>query len=101
MAHKLLLTWNIRPGHEREHFQDIRRFVTKISALGLDLADAWYTVYGSAPHILLGIVPQEAADKGLENVLSSEEWNQLVGELSQYIVDYEQRIVRAVGSFQF
>lgn len=101
MADKLLLTWNIRPGHEREHFQQIRRFVTKISALGLDLADAWYTVYGNAPHILLGIISQSTGDAGLEKALASEEWSQIVDDLSQYIVDYRQRIVRAIGPIQF
>ena len=101
MALKLLLTWNIRPGHEREHFQHIRRFVTKLSAMKLDLADAWYTVYGSAPHILLGIVPQDSGDSKLESILASEEWTKVVDDLQQYIVDYRQRVVRANGPFQF
>jgi hypothetical protein len=100
MGNKALLTWNIRPGKEREHFQRIRLFVSKLSGLGLDLADAWYTIYGDAPQILLGIVAQDRKDH-LESVLSSQEWQEMIAELDQYIVDYHQRIVRSAGQFDF
>jgi hypothetical protein len=100
MAKKALLTWNIRPGSEREHFQHIRRFVGKIATLGLDLADAWYTVYGDAPQILLGIVSQEGEEQ-LESSLLSPQWREAVAELDPYIADYRQRIVLATGQFQF
>jgi hypothetical protein len=101
MANKALLTWNIRPGGEREHFQRIRAFVNKLADLGLDLADAWYTIYGDAPQILLGLVVQTDAKVTLEEVLASQEWQDILGELKQYISDYEQRIVRVQGQFQF
>ena len=101
MANKALLTWNIRPGGEREHFQRIRAFVNKLADLGLDLADAWYTIYGDAPQILLGIVANKDQKIVLEEVLTSQEWQDILGELKQYITDYNQRIVRAQGQFQF
>ena len=101
MANKALLTWNIRPGGEREHFQRIRAFVNKLAGLGLDLADAWYTIYGDAPQILLGITVQKDQKIVLEDVLSSQEWQDILGELEQYITDYRQRIVKAQGQFQF
>jgi len=100
MNAKLLLTWNIRPGHEREHGQQIRRFVAKIATLGLDLTDAWYTIYGDAPHILLGIVAHGGEKERLERVLASEEWKEAFEELDTCIVDYRQRVVRAIGNFQ-
>jgi hypothetical protein len=101
MANKALLTWNIRPGGEREHFQRIRAFVNKLADLGLDLADAWYTIYGDAPQILLGLVVQSDAKVTLEEILASQEWQDILGELKQYISDYDQRIVKVQGQFQF
>ncbi len=101
MANKALLTWNIRPGGEREHFQRIRAFVNKLADLGLDLSDAWYTIYGDAPQILLGIVIQGEQGEQLESVLASKEWQEVLGELRQYISDYRQRVVKIQGQFQF
>jgi hypothetical protein len=101
MANKALLTWNIRPGGEREHFQRIRAFVNKLADLGLDLSDAWYTVYGDAPQVLLGVVVHKDQKATLEEVLDSQGWQDILGELSQYITDYDQRIVRIQGQFQF
>ena len=101
MAYKVLLTWNIQSGIEREHFQRIRAFVSKLSALGLDLSDAWYTLYGDAPQVLLGIESQRGQEAQLHNVLTSKEWNELLDELRPYITDYVQRIVKVEGQFQF
>jgi len=101
MAHKVLLTWNIQSGIEREHFQRIRVFVSKLAGLGLDLADAWYTAYGDAPHVLLGIVAAGGQEDQLQNILDSEEWGELLAELRPYISDYKQRIVKVEGQFQF
>jgi hypothetical protein len=101
MAHKVLLTWNIQSGIEREQFQRIRIFVSKLSGLGLDLADAWYTAYGDAPQVLLGIVPAGGQDDQLQNILDSEEWGEILSELKPYIRDYRQRIVKIEGQFQF
>jgi hypothetical protein len=101
MAHKVLLTWNIQSGIEREHFQRIRIFVSKLAGLGLDLADAWYTAYGDAPHVLLGIVAAGGQEDQLQNILDSDEWGELLAELRPYISDYRQRIVKVEGQFQF
>jgi hypothetical protein len=101
MANKALLTWNIRPGHEREHFQRVRTFVSKLSGLNLDLSDAWYTIYGDAPQILLGVVAREGQDDQLEKALVSKEWEEILSELGQYITDYRQRVVKIEGQFQF
>jgi len=103
MGNKALLTWNIAPGSEREHFQRVREFVRKLSALGLLLEDAWYTVYGESPQVLMGIVAEGRQEEQLDSALHSEEWERLLEELKQYIVDYNQRVVEATGPglFQF
>jgi hypothetical protein len=101
MGNKALLTWNIRPGREREHFPRVREFVHKLSSLGLELEDAWYTVYGESPQILMGIVAEGRQEEQLDSALHSKEWQQLMEELQQYVVDFNQRIVDAAVSFQF
>jgi hypothetical protein len=101
MTHKVLLTWNSHPRHEKELFHHVRELVNKASPLGLELKDAWYTVYGNAPEILLGFAPRKEQQEGLEAILSSDEWKQLILEIKDYITDYEQRIVQAADHFQF
>ena len=85
MAHKILLTWNIQSGIEREHMQRLSVFVSKLAGLGLDLADAWYTAYGDAPHVLLGIVAARGQEDQLQHILDSEEWAEIMAELKPYI----------------
>jgi len=101
MAHKVLLTWNSHPAHERELFHHVSELVNKVSPLGLELKDAWYTAYGDAPEILLGFVPRRGNTEGLEKILSSDEWKRILEEFQQYVTDYEQRIVTASNGFQF
>ncbi len=100
MAKKALLTWNIRTDSEREHFKRVREFVAKLPTLGLELEDAWYTVYGNAPQVLLGIIEHDKRKDTLQKVLTSEKWEQLLGELKPYITGYAQRIVEGAGRFQ-
>ncbi len=106
MAQKILLTWNIRARGEREqreHFKLVRDFVGKLPTLGLRLQDAWYTAYGNAPQILLGIVAYDQDSEDLAAVLEGEAWGQLIGEIKKHIVDYRQRIVvlsPGAGQFQ-
>ena len=98
---KVLLTWNSHPRHEQQLFQHVRELVNKLSPLGLELKDAWYTIYGDAPEILLGFVPRKGKEDQLQVIMSGDEWKQILGDLQQYITDYEQRIVQAVDGFQF
>jgi hypothetical protein len=101
MGKKILLTWNIRSQAEKEHFQRLSEFVSKLPTLGLELKDAWYTIYGDAPHILLGIVARGKREEQLRSALTSDEWGQMLAELKEYISGYRQRIVRDTEQFQF
>ena len=98
---KVLLTWNSRPKHQRELLHHVREVVNKIAPLGLELKDAWLTVYGEAPEILLGFTARRGQEHQLEAILGSDEWKEIIQDLNQYIVDYEQRIVKASDGFQF
>jgi hypothetical protein len=97
--YKLLMTWNIRPGHEDEYFEFvIREFGPALMKLGIRPTDAWYTQYGDPPHILQGGVVEDLDN--LKRILSSEDWRKIKNKLSKYITDYKQKVVHASGGFQ-
>ncbi|HET91819.1 MAG TPA: hypothetical protein ENN99_13940 [Chloroflexi bacterium] len=96
---KLLMSWNIRPGHEDEYFEFVmREFGPGLIKLGVRPTDAWYTQYGDHPQILQGGVVEDLAS--LQHVLASDEWRQIKAKLLQYVTDYSQKIVHASGGFQ-
>ena len=62
MQHKLIMTWDITQGKEQEYFDFlIHTFVPRMNQLGFDLTDAWATIYGDEPQVMvtaiLAIVP--------------------------------------------
>jgi hypothetical protein len=55
MAVKLLMTWDIKSGREAEFFEfQVREWVPGLQKLGLEPTDAWYTMYGASPQIMIG-----------------------------------------------
>lgn len=100
MTAKLILTWDIVPEKERDYFEFvIREFLPGVQKLGLELTDAWATVYGNQPQIQVGAMSEtlEAALK----VLDSAEWNELHEKLTQYVINYHEKIVNQRKGFQF
>ena len=96
---KLLMSWNIRPGHEDKCFEFIiREFGPGLVELGVRPTDAWYTQYGSRPQILTGGVAEDW--ESLQHALASDEWRRLKEKLLAYVTDYSQKIIRASGGFQ-
>lgn len=99
MRVKLLMSWDIRPGHESEYFEFlVREFAPGIMRLGLQPTEAWYTVYGDCPQILAGGVTEDLAT--MRRILNSPEWRELQDRLLSYVQNYEQKIVPATGRFQ-
>jgi hypothetical protein len=97
---KLLMTWDITPGHEQEYFEFVvREFLPGVQRLGFELSDAWATAYGSRPQILVGaVLPSMAKAK---QVLRSAEWKSLHNKLEDFITNYSEKIVPARNGFQF
>jgi len=96
---KLLMSWNIRPGREDKYFEFIiKEFGPGLIKLGVRPTDAWYTQYGDRPQILTGGVVQDL--EGLQSTLVSDEWLKLKSKLLTYVTDYNQKVIRANGSFQ-
>jgi len=96
---KLLTTWNIKPGQENDYFEfTVREFAPGVISLGLRPSEAWYTVYGDTPQILMGFVAEDK--ETIVKALKSPEWESLHQKLMEYIVDYQQKIVHASSRFQ-
>ena len=100
MAAKLILTWDILPEKERDYFEFvIREFLPGVQKMGLELTDAWATVYGNQPQIQVGAV-SDTPEEALE-ILNSTEWESLQDKLMDYVINYHQKIVNQRKGFQF
>ena len=100
MEAKVLMTWNIKPGREQEYFGFVvGEFLPKANKMGLDLTDAWVTVYGNEPQILVGALMQDFATA--RELLESQAWNNLREKLEDFVDNFNYKIVRPKGNFQF
>jgi hypothetical protein len=54
MNYKLIMTWDIVPEREQEYFEFVvREFIPGVQRLGFELTDAWATIYGPQPQIMV------------------------------------------------
>lgn len=96
---KLLMSWDIRPSQEANTLEFMaNELAPGIQELGITPTEAWYTVYGDRPQILVGAVADDLAT--MQSVLDGEEWQALMDKLDQYVQNREQRLVRAKGRLQ-
>ena len=94
------MTWDIAPQHEREYFEFVvREFLPGMQKFGFELSDAWVTVYGHHPQILVGVTLPSAQE--IRKVQQSDDWQALFNQLSEHVVNFKQKIVKAEGGFQF
>lgn len=98
-TYKLLMSWDIRPGKESEYFEFVvQEFVPQITRLGIQPSEAWYTVWGNAPQILTGGVAEDR--DVIQQVIEGEEWKSLIERLSNYVANFNFKIVTTTGHFQ-
>jgi hypothetical protein len=96
---KILMSWDIRPGRETEYFEFVvREFAPGIMKLGIRPTEAWYTVYGNGPQILTGGVAEDF--QTMQQILVTDEWNELLEKLLGYVTNFQHKIVAATGRFQ-
>jgi hypothetical protein len=100
MRAKVILTWNIKPGKEQFYYGFmVGDYLPKVNSLGLELTDAWVTVYGDEPQILVGaVMPSVETAKTL---ISSPEWQALNDQLLEFVDHYVCKIAPQKGAFQF
>ncbi len=99
MAVKLLMNWDIRPGQEQPYFEfAMQTFAPALMKMGWQPTEAYYTLYGDAPQIMTAGVT-ESADE-MREILDSEEWDELKGQLLEYVTNFQYKVIRATGRFQ-
>jgi hypothetical protein len=97
---KLLMSWDIRPDQEASTLEFMaHELAPAIQELGITPTEAWYTVYGDQPQILVGAVSEDL--ETMRQVLEGPKWQELMGKLDRHIENYQQKIVVAKGRFQF
>lgn len=99
MAVKLLMTWDILPGREQEYFEFVvRDFIPGIQQMGMEPNDAWFTMYGSQPQIM--VAAQVSTMSTLKKLLGSNDWKNLSQNLLTYVENLNLKVVPARGGFQ-
>jgi hypothetical protein len=100
MPGKLIMTWDINPEHEQEYFEFVvREFLPQIQKLGFQLSDAWVTVYGGQPQIMVAAVLPSMEQ--IRIVMHSDQWGNLIMRLMDFVTNYQAKIVPATSGFQF
>jgi hypothetical protein len=96
---KLLMGWDIIPGQESAYFDFItQEFEPGLTELGLQTTDVWYTAYGNWPQIVTGTVSSDL--EAIQQALTSKQWRELKKQLLQYVTGYQQKVIKANGSYQ-
>ena len=99
MAVKLLMTWDILPGHEQEYFEFVvRDFIPGLQGLGMEPSDAWFTMYGDQPQIMAAA--QMSGMSSLQTVLDSSDWEGLIQQLLDFVENFDYKVVPARSGFQ-
>lgn len=100
MAVKLLMSWDISPEHEQEYFEFVvREFIPGVQRMGFELSDAWATVFGTQPQILVGAVAPSTSRA--REIMDSADWKGLQNHLLDFVHNYRDKIVNARTGFQF
>ena len=93
------MTWNVLPGKEESYLEFItQEFPELLLKANLQPTDAWYTIYGDWPEVMMGFVVEDL--ETLKRFLTSESWRHLKKKLFAYIKDYQQKAVPLRRGFQ-
>ena len=93
------MTWDIRSGREGDYFEfHIRKFLPTLEELGVNLTEAWLTVYGEQPRMMAEA--NMSSLKQAQNVLVSSEWEDLGTELDDFVENFDYKLVPAGIGFQ-
>lgn len=100
MPVKLLMSWDITPEREQEYFEFVvREFIPGVQRLGFELSDAWATVFGDQPQILVAATADTS--ERANQILDSADWQSLNNQLQDFVRNYSIKMVEARKGFQF
>jgi hypothetical protein len=93
------MSWDILPGQEQPYFEfAMQTFAPALMKKGCQFTEAWYTLYGDAPQILTAGVTDSLEE--MREILDSEEWEELMQRLLEYVTNFHYKVVPATGRFQ-
>jgi hypothetical protein len=96
---KVIMTWDIQESKEKEYIEfAVNELSPTLGALGLQISDVWYTMYGNGPEMVVSGLMQSRADA--LKLLQSRDWAQLRRHLSEYVDHINVKIVPPKGPFQ-
>ena len=99
MTVKLLMSWDILPNREQEYFEFvISDFLPDIKELGIRPVDAWYTMYGDQPQIMVSARTQSQA--ALNVAMASKDWQRLLENLLKFVENFSYKVIPARTGFQ-
>ncbi len=99
MTVKLIMTWDITPGREQEYFEFVvREFIPQVQQMGMELKDAWLTMYGDQPQIMASAQMTDLTS--MQGIIDSKEWQGLINRLMDFVENYQYKIVPAKTGFQ-
>jgi hypothetical protein len=97
---KLILTWNIKDGRDQAYFSYVlEEYLPRLNQLGFDSMEAWITVYGDRPQIMLSALMGSWTLAG--QALRTERWQRMNEKLLDYVEDLDFKLVPNSGGFQF
>ena len=100
MSVKLLMTWDIAPEREQEYFEFvIGEWIPGIQRLGLEPTEAWATIYGDYPQIMVAMLAPDLPNA--QRILNSQDWSRLRDQLLGFVNNYNYKLIPARGGFQF
>src|SRR5579859_1694547 len=98
MQVKLIMSWDIKQNRDQEYFEFVvREFAPGIARLGLQPTEAWFTVFGKRPQIMMGGTTEDF--ETMKGLLDTKEWAELHEKLMQYVTNYQQKIIRSSPNF--
>jgi len=99
MTIKLLMSWDILPNREQEYFEFvISDFLPDIKELGISPVDAWYTMYGDQPQIMVSAKTQ--SQSALNVAMASKDWQRLLENLLKFVENFSYKVIPARTGFQ-
>ncbi|MGB2965056.1 MAG: hypothetical protein WBB69_13840 [Anaerolineales bacterium] len=99
MTVKLLMSWDILPNREQEYFEFvISDFLPDIKELGISPVDAWYTMYGDQPQIMVSAKTQ--SQSALNVAMASKDWQRLLENLLKFVENFSYKVIPARTGFQ-
>jgi len=97
---KLVMSYNIKPDGGQEYYPFmLGKYIPIMQGLGLEVTEAWHTVYGDYPNRLVVFVSrdQETARK----VVNDPAWDELNDRLLEFVTDFNYKLVPYKIGFQF